>query len=192
VTPFQGKAPRQRQLISGFLGVAGFILWISLFFVPQQRLGRQIRSEVRRLKQQIAQTRQEFAQLPALEAELARWMVQYRMPTVVPPLEEQLPELLGTIAQAARSAQVRLLSIKPEGEMRQLTPGPTGYLELPVQVETSAGYHQVGRFIDALENSDSLLRVEELGIRADPVDIWHHQVSFVLAVYLLPSGEQQQ
>ena len=172
--------------------VVGFVAWIALFLLPQLNAWSQNRSKTGALKQKLDQTHGALAQLPNIEKELIRLRNQYELPAVTPPPEEQLPELLEMIAQAARTSQVNLLSVKPGGKLNQLSPGPTGYLELPIEVEALAGYHQFGKFLDILENSENLVRVQKLRLQSDPSDLFRHQTTLVMQAYLLPSGDAKK
>ncbi|GEM_PF-2424325 len=185
--------PRQRKVIVSLLvGIVGLALWWRLFLIPQCRTWRDLYQRAHLLNKEVDRIPKTLAQLPALKSELSRLAAQYNLPAVAQPPEEQLPELLETISQMAKAAQVQLISVKPQGDFSKLIPGPSGYLELPIQVEASAGYHQIGLFLDTLEHSDSFVRLQEMKIQADPKDIWHPQVTLILRAYLLPGGQHSK
>lgn len=175
--------PRQKQILFGLLGVIGLIVWVNFFLIPQRRAWVTGRSRIQALRGEIASVRQKLNQLPVLENELANVAAQYPLPAVAVATEEQLPQLLEKIAQTAHLSQVRLLGVKPKGGLNRPVPDPSGFLVLSVLVEASAGYHELGMFLDALERSEALVRVQEMKIQADPKDRWHHQASFLLQVY---------
>lgn len=178
------SSTRKKQILVGVLGAWGLVAWFNLALVPQRDHLSTLRPPIEKLRKQLSQTREGLAKLNALEATLAQMKAQFHAPVSIRPPEEQLPELLEVVAKAARGSQVHLLSVKPKQDFSQLSPGPTGYLELPVQVEASAGFHQIGMFLDALEQSENLVQVRELSIQEDPRDLWNHQLSLVLTMYL--------
>ena len=181
LTPVQ-----QKQILYGIGGLVGLAVWFNFLLLPQQRRMGEIRPQVQNLQQQIAQVRQGIAQMPAMEEEMSRLSTQFQLPAVVPPPEQQLPELLESITQIARQSQVRLVAAKPKSDINKLSPGASGYLEVPLFVMVSGGYHQIGIFLDRLESSESLLRVKEMGIVEDSEDLWHHKGIFLFQAYLLP------
>ncbi len=184
-----GPAGKALAAIGG--AVVGLILWVSFFVLPQQKALAGLHSRLEKVHQDVITTKQKVARSPALQAEINRLTAQEPMMAGSSP-EEQLPELFKVIAQAAKGAQVHLLNVKAKKEIGQLTPGADGFLQLPVQVDASAGYHQLGQFIDAIESSNSFVQVREMKIRSNPDDIWHHQASFILVIYLFPGGERSK
>ncbi|MBI3615492.1 MAG: type 4a pilus biogenesis protein PilO [Candidatus Omnitrophica bacterium] len=180
--------PRVRRILSTVGAGIGFFIWAGFFFIPQCRVWAAGRSSIISMKQRIGLARQELTQLPGAEEELAKQKAQAEIFSAAHPPEEQLPELLEMIAQAARASQVKLILVKPKENLSQLSPSPTGFLEMPIQVEAVGGYHPIGKFLDALERSESLIRLQELKIQANPKDVWNHQTTLTFQVYLLPAA----
>ena len=179
---------QQKKLLYGVLAVIGLVAWSNFLFFPQWSRWARQGAELKSLQGQVERTRRLLVQLPGVEKNSALLSSQVAIqPTAMPP-QEQLPELLDRIAQLARSSHVRLVSLKPKGEIAGLAPGPSGYLEMSIEVETSAGYHQIGAFLDALESSESLLRVQKLEIGADGQDMWNHRTRITLEAYLAPAS----
>lgn len=179
---------QQKKILYGVLAVIGLVAWANLLFFPQWGRWARQGTELKSLQGQVERTRRLLTQLPGVEKSNALLSNQVAIqPTTMPP-QEQLPELLDRIAQLARFSHVRLVSLKPRGEISGLAPGPSGYIEVPIEMETSAGYHQVGAFLDALESSESLLRVQELDIGTDSQDMWNHRTRITLEAYLAPAS----
>ncbi len=179
----------QKQLLTGLAAVVGLLVWTNLFLIPQRRIAAELEPQVRTKRKQLSELKRNLPQLEKLESEVAVLSAQHHLPSGSRQPEEQLPELLDAIAQAARSAGGRLIRVKPKVEEGLAKPGPSGYLELPIQVEASAGYHPLGLFLDSLERSENFIRVQEFRIHGDPQDIWNHKASFIFQAYLLPSRE---
>ncbi len=179
---------KQKQILYGILGIVGLVVWLNFLFLPQWNRWAQQGAELRSLEQQVEETRQLLAQLPVVEQN--RQMLQGQVaipPTAVPP-REQLPEILEHIAQAARASRMRPSSLKPKVELKDLAPGPSGYIEVPIGMEVSAAYHQLGAFLDSLESSEHLVRVQEMEIAADDQDVWNHRIVLTLQAYLAPAS----
>ena len=127
-------------------------------------------------------------EMPALEEDRKRLASQLQLPALTIPPEQQLPDLLDRITRAARVSEVRLLGLKPQADLRNLKPGPSGYIEVPLEVIAAAGYHSIGRFLDGLESSQDLLQVRELQIESNSRDVWSHAVTVLLVAYLVPAS----
>lgn len=183
---------RQKQILYLAVAVVGLVVWTLYFFIPQRRVWAQNYTEVMRLKEKVSRTRQALGRLPVLEAERARLLAQVRLPVSPVLPQEQLPALLEEIAQAARRAGVRIVSLRPEQEFSRLPPGVSGYLELPIGLRAECGYHALGRLIDLLESSERLLRVQSFSVTSGFQDPWHHQADLRLVAYLAPMGSREQ
>lgn len=182
LTPVQ-----QRQVLFAVLGLIGLTAWLSLFLFPQQRALGPARLQMQELRAQVDQTQRGLAQMPAMELQIAQLTAQYQLPAVTQPPEQQLPELLEEISRTARQAQVRIVASKPSTDVSKLSPGPSGYLEFQILIAASGGYHQIGNFLDALEHSNHLLKIRELGVLSDPEQITRHTAIFLFQAYLVPA-----
>ena len=181
---------QQKKVLYGVLAVVGLVVWLNFLLVPQwKQWGRQ-GTELKSLQEQVTQARRLLAQLPGVEQNQALLSSQVAIrPTLISP-QEQLPELMDRIAQVARASRLRLSSLKPGAEISGLTAGPSGYVEVPIEIETLAGYHQVGAFLDALESSEHLLRVQSLEIATGGRDMWNHRTRITLQAYLAPVSRE--
>ncbi|MBI3322657.1 MAG: type 4a pilus biogenesis protein PilO [Candidatus Omnitrophica bacterium] len=180
----------RKKILFGVLAAVGTVLWANFLLMPQWAQWSRQGQELKSLERQVEQARRQLAQLPGVERNSEQLSTQLAIRSSDIPPQEQLPELMDQIAQMARASRLRLSSLKPGAEISGLSPGPSGYLEVPIEVVTSAGYHQVGAFLDALESSEHLLRVQSLEIIANNQDMWNHRVRIILQAYLPPAGER--
>ena len=183
-------SPDRKQILMILGAAVGFLGWLALFFIPMLGNWIQKQPQAQELRSQIGEARQKLNQSAQREKELKDLRLQYEL-TGAATAQQQLPDLLGGIGQAARTSGVRLEAVKPKVDIGQLIPGPSGYLELPLEVNAVAGFHQLGAFLDVLERSDRLIRVQEFKIRRDSKDIWNHQATFILQSYLLPGTKSE-
>ena len=176
--------PGQRRLLAGLGAVIGCVLWVQLLWVPQSTRARQRTEEWKKLQREAEEIRRQVAQLPRMEADRQRLTADLAGVAGEGAAEDQLPGLLERVTQAARHARVKVATLRPRVHLDQLKPDASGALEVPLELTGTAGYHQLGAFLDALERSPDLIRVRELELRPNASDIWTHQVSMTLLVYL--------
>ena len=188
---FSLSPDQQKRIVIGIGGLVGIILGVTLVLIPQAGLWNERRPKTAALKRQWLQAQQRLGRMPQAERELTDLKAKVELVQLTLSPEEQLPDLLERIAQAARGSQVRLSAVKPKADLASLTPGPSGYLELPVEVTASAGYHSLGAFLDALEQSEMLIRVQGLKIEHGSRDLWNHEATFTLQAYLLPGSKKE-
>lgn len=179
--------PRQRRILIGLFSVVATVIWTQFFLIPQFSTAGRLGGELKKMRSQTDKAKRELSQLPELEKKIATLAAQHSMSIVEGSAEEQLPNLLDHIALAARTAQVRVISLKPKQEIVQAPMGPSGYIEIPLELVGTAGYHQIGRFLAAVEGSSGLVRVKQLEIRPNATDIWSHQVRILLLAFLNPA-----
>lgn len=183
---------RQKQILISLFSVVGLVLWLQFFLIPQWTSAGRLGTEQKKMRTQLDKAKRELAHLPELQKKIEMLSAQYTPPAGGGgPPEEQLPNLLDAIAQSARSAQVRVVSLRPKQEIVGSQIGPSGYIEIPLELVGTAGYHQIGRFLSDLEGSSHLLRVRQLDIRSGEKDIWSHQVNVLLMAFLTPQEGKQ-
>ena len=178
--------PRQRRILAGLLAVIGSVLWAQFFLIPQAATAGHLGDELKKMRGQVERARRDLRQMPELENKMETLTAQYSVPSLDTPPEEQLPDLLDRIALAARTAHVRVVALRPKQDLAQVRTGSSGYLEIPLELTATAGYHQIGRFLDELERSGSLVRLREFEIRPSGQDIWNHTVKMLLMAFLIP------
>lgn len=101
--------------------------------------------------------------------------------------EGQIPSLLEEVANTAKENGVELIQMKP------LREGPAAagakdaiavkFNPLLISLSLSCGYHQLGSFLNGLENKEMFLALEELAVSAHQKDYFNHKVELVLKAY---------
>ena len=176
---------RQLRLLAVVLSAVGLAFWLQFFIIPQTGLAARLGSELTGLRVKVERVRRDVQRLPELEQKRDHLIAQYSISPVSTPPEEQLPNLLDQIAQFARTTRVHVVTLRVKQDLTQAQVGPSGYLEIPLELAATAGYHQVGRFLDQLEQSDSLVRLRELEIRPSK-EMLQQEVKMMLLAFLAP------
>jgi len=73
-------------------------------------------------------------------------------------------------------------------KQKEAKAGSAVYKEIPIMVTAKAGYHEVGRFIASLENSDRFMKVVDIQIKADRALPRKHDVELLVVTYVLLEG----
>ena len=58
------------------------------------------------------------------------------------------------------------------------------YEELPIALTARSGYHELGAFINQLENSERIFMVKTIEIKADPSDPKRHHATLVVETFV--------
>lgn len=101
--------------------------------------------------------------------------------------EEELPALLEQISNFANKNNMRIMQIKPSKDIKskedkavlaaKLTP-------LFITLDVTGTYHNVGAFVNDLENADQLLIIQELKIRREQTDNLKENASLLVKTYV--------
>ena len=182
---------KQRRILAVVLAVVGLFFWLQFLILPQTRSVGRLGSELTALRGKVESMQRDLRQLPEMEKKRAELAARTSAPVVSAPPEEQLPNLLDKIAQFARAARVRVVTLRPKQELAQAQVGPSGTLEIPLELVATAGYHQVGRFLNQLEQSDSLVRLRDLEIQPGK-ELRDQEVKMLLLAFLAPGPKSAQ
>ncbi len=100
--------------------------------------------------------------------------------------ENQISELLQEISNAANKFNVKIAQISPS---RQVQSGKTAIGQdkltpMLINLDLVSDYHNLGRFIQSLENSSFFIGVQELEISAQLPDYMKQKIKLVLKTYV--------
>ena len=180
---------KQLRILAAVLAVVGLFFWLKFLILPQIHSAGRLGSEWVVLHGKVEQLQRDLRQMPEMEKKRVELAARTSTPAVSVSPEEQLPDLLDKIAQFARATRVRVVTLRPKQDLSHVQVGPSGYLEIPLELVATAGYHQVGRFLDQLEQSDSLVRLRELEIQPEGTELWSQEVKMLLLAFLAPGPE---
>ena len=99
-----------------------------------------------------------------------------------------VPQILKELNQIAERLNIKFVSVKPLERKKAMLPGSEEFLLLtPITIKLQCGYHQLGIFINQIENSPRLMKISTLKITANARNIWEHQVELAITSYNLVS-----
>ena len=97
-----------------------------------------------------------------------------------------VPQILKELNQLGEQLGVRFVAVKPLSAQQRPLPGNGQLLiEIPIQLRLECGYHQLGIFINQIENSTRLMKVTELKVSATACNTWAHNAELVISNYML-------
>lgn len=133
------------------------------------------------LKRQIASLKQNLESIQDLRNKKSQLSVEKKKVLT----QDQLPSLLENISVLANKHNVKIIQMRPlkPAADNKKTPA-VNFSPLELDLDLSAGYHQLGSFISDLEESRELMEVKEFRISSDPADVAHQKVDLTLRVYI--------
>jgi len=100
------------------------------------------------------------------------------------PSENQITAILEELSSLAKGAGVKIvgitpLAVKKDGGKDRIDS------EMPIVITAKSGYHELGRFIDTLENCGILMKISDIQIRLNRSTLKKHDVELLVVTYLL-------
>lgn len=180
---------KQKQVLTALLIVVGGLFWLQFFAAAQMKRWSRLRAETARLQRQVTEMKRHAVRLQEMERQRDRLIEAGRRfgGTAGAP-QERLPAFLEEIARIARAAGVEILTLRPAGKLETDPGGAAGPLEVPLELSAEAGYHQMGRFLDALERSELLIRIGRFSFQEKGRDIWNHRLVLQMEAHLPPAS----
>ncbi|MBU4304657.1 MAG: type 4a pilus biogenesis protein PilO [Candidatus Omnitrophica bacterium] len=101
------------------------------------------------------------------------------------PSQKEFPVFLELISRMAKENNVKIIAIEPQKVINN--PG-LFFVRILIFIDAFCGYHDFGKFINALESSEKLMKVETMTINADEDGGGQHQVFLALNVFCFKEG----
>jgi len=178
------KENRQQFLI---LGIA--VLFVLFDFVlllkPQVSNLIKLNSKRSKIKKDVYLAKTQIAQMGKLKEKYAflkdsiasgqKWFIS----------DAEIPSMLENISSLANNNQLKLMQIKPMYKKPESDKQAEEYYPLSVYIIAQGGYHQLGRFINRLENNKIFIKLNELDILPDQRNYLTHNIKLILNIFLL-------
>ena len=102
------------------------------------------------------------------------------------PLEGDIPIILQNISKAAYDTMVKIFQMRPSREDKEamLETASGKYYRIPISIDAKASYHQFGKFLNTLENSDIFMNVSSLEIIPSSRDQRRHNIRLVINTFI--------
>lgn len=135
---------RQRVLLLALFVMPVILFW-SLLFFPRLNQIQALTIQQQPLKTQLALMKQQAARQPQLQAELETTRRLFDEAKQTLPDSDEIPVLLDNVASLGNAAGLEFLLFEPGMEIFR-----DFYIELPIAMQFKSGYHQAGRFFEAV------------------------------------------
>lgn len=165
--------------------VCVFIIYADLNFIFRMQL-----NNLKALSPKISQLKKDIAALNKGLIEIKGLKKQPLPKTGVKRIisEDKIPDLLEFISETANTNNVRIMQVKPVKEARAVdgkTVAVAGKLSaFFIEMSLKSGYHNLGAFINALENAEDFLAVQDIKVSRDKSDYMRQDISLVLKTYV--------
>ena len=140
------------------------------------------RAERQQLTLKINEAKSVVAQLDDFREKVRKVELKWKRAQQMLPQEQEIPSLLKSIAESGVIQNVEILVFQKSNPVQQ-----EHYTEIPVQLQVSGGYHDIGRFLSSIGNLSRIVTVADL--RINPETGYKIRASFKATTYTLAQTE---
>ena len=102
------------------------------------------------------------------------------------PTKKEISSILNHLSALASQEDIKITGIREletiKGEMQE---GEQAYSGVPIEINMKSGYHQLGKFINEIENSDRLMKIDDLEIKSTSENLTEHDVKLIISSFVL-------
>ena len=173
------------------------ILIVAILFLSYNNIFKPLLGKIKQASKQIEQTERDIQRakvspdsLKSLGAEIEKLKapIDYYQRKLTSKVD--VPQILKELNQIAEPLRIKIVSVNPLVKEKIPLPGGEEFIfQVPIRISLKCGYHQLGIFINKIENSTRFMKIADLKINAVSRDIWAHDVELVITSYGLGSKE---
>ena len=188
------KRDQQTLLLAG--GAAALTLWVysTMFIGPLWRKATSLGQQVRSARQEFSVLERVTANEAAIQAQHEQLNRTVKSLRSLLPAEEELPAVIEFLSDLASQTQVKIQTIFPQrplGSREAVSAGtaageseePEVYKKIPIQIDALAGYHQLGTFLNLVEESTRPMQLASLRISGSDKEPKRHEIKMVILSY---------
>jgi type IV pilus assembly protein PilO len=174
------NAPAPQKVVAGIMGLLliGGLSYVGLL-QPAIAVVDQLRPERETLQREVAQNRAILADLMKFRHEVAELEARLSALKDRLPSEREMPGLYRTLTDAAAAAGLGVSLFQPRA-----TAAHDVYTEIPIALNSEAGYHQLGEFLEKVAKLPRVVTVNEIKMTTGTRPRNPVKAELVLATYM--------
>jgi Tfp pilus assembly protein PilO len=186
---FEDEQKRLYTIVGVVMVVA--VLYLVLLVLPKFNSLSRVSRTVTELNNNISLVNNRMKKLDEMTGRLGKLREEQAVYAAQLPVEKEIPAFLEELAAVAKKNNVKIISVTPQALSDGSNKGKEKqyYYAMPVVITAESGYHQMGQFVNDLEEGQRFLTVEDLKIQNDPGSPRRHNVNMVLKTYVSVEDE---
>ncbi len=158
--------PKQQTLLLLIIPVVMVSLFVYLVYMPESKIISELKAEIQKNQSGISKSQLMESKLPELKAENVTLQQELKLATDKLPSPTEGAGAPDSIKKTAKDSGLTVKSVQAGASVT----GPDGlYIVTPVNVQVEGGYHDLGKFMEKLDNMTRMLAVSELDISSGKV-----------------------
>jgi|GEM_PF-3625777 Tfp pilus assembly protein PilO len=188
---FSGLKKEQKQMLvlAVIVTVVMLFVYVNMLLKPQLEGLFNTAGRVGKLKADVKKAESDIARIGQLKKSMASYSEKMDRYGEVLPAEESMPALLESLADMARSSNMKIVGVAPIEDRSGKPVRGQAYKSMPIAVNARAGFHELGKFFSAIENSGRFMKVADISIKSNKASPKKHDVELVVVTYTLPEAK---
>jgi type IV pilus assembly protein PilO len=178
----------QTLLLIVFVFFAAAAAYLYFIFVPQALKAFTLFGDVGKVKSELNSAHLIAADMGKLKNDLQKNSEKVESYEKKLPVEQEIPALLENLSNMARDSNIKIVGIVPampsSKDDKSAKSSPI-YREIPILITAKSGYHELGHFLNRLENAGRFMKVVDIKIRANKASPKKHDVEIMVCTYIL-------
>lgn len=163
-------------------------IYFKIFIGPQIAGISALIPEVKKVRLDIGKTMDDISRKENFEKKLKQMEDEINLYIKKLPMEHEIPMLLEDISNMATTSNVKILGISPLGGGKEGGAKAKVYQGIPIMINAVGGYHELGVFINKLENADRFMEISDLKVNSNKADYRRHNIELIVSTYVLLKG----
>ena len=170
------------------------VLVVDYFLLMQFQFSnlRSLNPKLHTLEQELKTTRNNIKEMNAFQNQIKLLNVKGQDINSQIKSKEEIPLILENISRLASKYGVVIDEIVPNTTNEEIIMKNNDgqYLSIPVKVLAYSGYHNLGRFLNQLENEEKFFTISDFSITGNSQDTVHHVISLTLRALVFEGNRQ--
>ncbi len=151
--------PNINPIVIGGIGAGILILLIFYFmdYSPHKKAILKLKEKEDKLTQEVMKARGIAKKRKAAERMYKVVEMQWKEANRMIPKEENIPDVLKQLTTKGGETRVKITLFKPEKSEKE-----KDYIKKPIKIAMEGGYHDIARFLSAVNNIPRVVNVENL------------------------------
>lgn len=154
----------QRILIAAGIGVLIIGVFIYFFCLPKYQEIDRLKEDIAKNEKKLSETKKKAAALDEYKEKIEAARAKFTIVSRALPLKDEVPSLLTSVSQAGKDSGLIFLLFEPREEKKQ-----DFYAEIPINMQLSGSYHDLGEFFDKLAGMSRIVNVKDFEVASKDV-----------------------
>jgi type IV pilus assembly protein PilO len=179
------KNKKETLILIGLVSLIVFVVYFQFILRPQIAGTARAVMKMTRARADLASAKSAISNIEALKKDIGSYKAKIVRYEEMLPAAEEIPSLLENLSTMARKSNVKIVGITPMATKKELKAKPQIYKEIPILISAKSGYHELGKFLSNLENSDRFMKIADIEIRTNRSTPKKHDVELLVVTYIL-------